>query len=251
MAQLTHDSALAVGARIISVDRPGLGESTFVPKRRLANWPAIVLELMAYLRIDKFKILAISGGAPYAYVTAHAMPQRVDAIAVVSGVPPIAELTDHRGLFQLYRWMLALRQSNPALLRMFFRLARPFASIRPPVRFRPLVLKLLQPCDANVLRDEKAFEACFESSRRAWRGSLDGVIADAEIYAEPWGFALEKITPPVRLWHGTDDRTFSFRVIEQVAARFQNCRLRIVAGAGHYSLPIRYMDEILGDLQSA
>ena len=31
------------------------------------------------------------------------MPERVEAIAVVSGAPPIAELEDHSGLLKIYR----------------------------------------------------------------------------------------------------------------------------------------------------
>src|SRR5437763_165435 len=81
-------------------------------------------------------------------------------------------------------------------------LARPFATFRMPVRYGRVLLKLLQPCDAEALRDSTAFEACFESQRRAWRGSVEGVMADAQIYAQPWGFALEEVDVPVRLWHG-------------------------------------------------
>ena len=110
------------------------------------------------------------------------------------------------------------------------------------------LLKLLQPCDAEALRDSAAFEACFESQRRAWRGSVEGVLADARIHAQPWGFRLEDIEVPVRLWHGKQDRAFSFRVAEEVAKRLPKCKARYVENAGHYSLPIRHMREILADL---
>jgi pimeloyl-ACP methyl ester carboxylesterase len=127
---------------------------------------------------------------------------------------------------------------------------RPFAARRIPIQLRPLFLKIFQPIDADVLRDSAAFDACFESARRAWRGSAEGVMIDAQVYAEPWGFRLEDINVPVRLWQGTKDRAFSFRLAEQVAARLPNCRLRIVDGAGHFSLPIRFTHEILADLIS-
>ncbi len=210
----------------------------------------MVRALTAHLSIEHFRMLAISGGAPYAYATAVAMPERVAAVSVVSGAPPIAELTDRAGLWRLHRWMLALHGTRPGLLRALFRAARPFAAARMSLRARPFLRVALQRMDAEALRDAPAFEACFESSRRAWRASLEGVIADAEIYARPWGFRLEEIATPVRLWHGTRDRTFAFRLAEEVAARLQNCELRIVEDAGHYSLPIRYMGEILADLMS-
>jgi pimeloyl-ACP methyl ester carboxylesterase len=248
MAELTDEAARKLGLRIISPDRPGIRDSAFDPNRVLLDWPPLLCELAAHLQIDKFKILAISGGAPYAYVAAQMNPDRVEAIAVVSGAPPIAELQDRGGLLTLYNRLLVLRRSRPGLLRALFHIARPFASMKLPIRVRPLLLKILQPCDANVLRDSKSFEACFESARQAWRSSAVGVMTDADIYAQPWGFALEEVRVPVRLWHGKKDRTFSFLLAEQIAARLPNCEFHLVEGAGHYSLPIRYTHEILADL---
>jgi pimeloyl-ACP methyl ester carboxylesterase len=108
----------------------------------------------------------------------------------------------------------------------------------------------LRPCDEESLRDAAAFEAIFESQRRAWRGSAEGVMTDAQIYAHPWGFSLEEVDVPVRLWHGKQDRAFSAHLAEEAAKRLPNCRARFIDNAGHYSLPIRYMREILADLIS-
>jgi pimeloyl-ACP methyl ester carboxylesterase len=250
MAQLTDGAARELGIHIISPDRPGISASAFVANRKLVDWPVIVPELMNPLGIREFRILAISGGAPYAYATGWQMPERVRAIAVVSGAPPIVDLADETGLLRLYRWMLALYRKHPHLVRATFYLARPIASLRPPVRFRPLLLRLLklQPCDSAALRDSAAFEACFESQRRAWRASAKGVMADAEIYARRWGFGLEDVDVPVRLWHGKQDRAFSVEIAKEVAKRLPNCTARYIDNEGHYSLPIRHMREILADL---
>ena len=250
MARLTDEPARELGIRIISPDRPGISGSSLQPDRKLSDWPRVVERIVEHLGVSEFRMLAISGGAPYAYATAAAMPQRVQAIAIVGGAPPMAELVDAEGLLPLYRWMLALYRTQPRLLRRLLYLARPVLSLRPPVRFRPLLLKMLmlRPCDAESLRDAAAFEAIFESQRRAWRGSAEGVMVDAQIYAQAWGFALEDVQVPVRLWHGKQDRAFSVRLAEQVAKRLPNCKARFVDDAGHYSLPIRHMREILKDL---
>jgi pimeloyl-ACP methyl ester carboxylesterase len=250
MARLTDEPARELGIRVISADRPGISGSSLQPDRTLSDWPRVVERIVHNLGVREFRMLAISGGAPYAYATAIAMRERVQGIAIVGGAPPMAELVDAEGLLPLYRWMLALYRTRPRLLRRFFHLARPVLSLRPPVRFRPLLLKMLmlRPCDAESLRDAAAFEAIFESQRRAWRGSAEGVMADAQIYAQPWGFAIEDVQVPVRLWHGKQDRAFSIRLAEQVAKRLPNCKARFVDEAGHYSLPIRHMREILKDL---
>ena len=252
MAQLADEPARSLGLRIISPDRPGICGSSMQLDRKLSDWPRVVGQLVDNLGIGEFRILAISGGAPYAYATAVAMPERVRAIAVAGGVIPFAELKDFKGLLPLYRWMLAFYRNRPQLLRQLFRLAKPFLSFRAPVRLRPLLLKmlLLRPCDAASLRDDAAFEAIFESQRRAWRGSAEGVMIDAQIYAQPWGFGVQDVRVPVRLWHGVEDRAFAFRLAEGIANRFQNCKARFIPNEGHYSLPIRHMHEILEDLMS-
>lgn len=252
MARLTDEPARELGIRIVSLDRPGICGSSFQPNRKLSDWPRLLEQVVEHLDLREFRVLAISGGAPYAYATAVAMPERVRAIAIACGAPPIAEITDGEGLLPLYCWMLALYRNRPGLLRRCFHLVQPFLSVRPPVRFRPLLLKmlLLRPCDAESLRDAAAFEAIFESQRLAWRASAEGVMADAEIHARPWGFAIEDVRVPVRLWHGKQDRAFSVQLAEQIANRLPNCKSRFVNDAGHYSLPIRHMREILEDLVS-
>jgi pimeloyl-ACP methyl ester carboxylesterase len=250
MARLTDKAGRDLGIRIISPDRPGINGSSLQPNRELSNWPPVVRQLVDHLGISVFRVLGISGGAPYAYATAVAMPERVRAIAIVSGATPIVDLSHREGLLPLYRWMLALYRARPRLLQKLFGLARPILSLRPPVRLRPLILKILmlRPCDEESLRDSAAFEAVFESQRRAWRGPVEGVMADAQIYAKPWGFPLEEVRVPVRLWHGKEDRAFSVRLAEEIASRLPDCKARYIDGAGHYSLPIRHIREILEDL---
>ena len=108
MAQLADEPARALGVRIISPDRPGISGSSMQLDRKLSDWPSLVERLADDLGLGEFRMLAISGGAPYAYATAVAIAERVRAIAIVGGVIPFAELKDFKGLLPFYRWMLAL-----------------------------------------------------------------------------------------------------------------------------------------------
>ena len=247
---LADEAGCDAGVRIISPDRPGISRSAFEPKRKLLDWPPIVREMADGLGINQFRVMGISGGAPYAFATAWAMPDRVSAVAIVSGAPPITELKDRNGLWKLYRWMLAANEKFPRFSRAAFGLAQPFGIMGVPIRLRPLLLKFLHPCDAEVMREAALFNIFFESQRHAWGGSRGGVLADARMFAQPWGFRLEEIKVPVRIWHGKQDRSFSPEVAEYVAARLPNCELRIVDKTGHYSLPVRHMREILEDLHA-
>lgn len=59
-------AARAHGIRLISVERPGMGASTFQPDRTLLDWPADLLTLADHLEIPRFAVLGISDGGPYA-----------------------------------------------------------------------------------------------------------------------------------------------------------------------------------------
>src|SRR5437868_13866771 len=142
MARLADEPARDLGIRIISPDRPGISGSSLQADRKLTDWPRLVERIADHLDIGEFRMLAISGGAPYAYATAAALPQRVRAIAIVGGAPPLAELTDTEGLLPLYRWMMALHRTQPRPLRRLSYLARPALSLRLPLRFRPVLLKI-------------------------------------------------------------------------------------------------------------
>jgi len=248
MGELVDAAARELKVRIISPDRPGIRDSTFQPDRKLLDWPDVIEQLADHLGIEQFRILAISGGAPYAFVTAWKTPERVRAVAIVSGAVPIADLRDQSGLLPLYRWMIWFGRHQPRLLRLLFYLAGPLVSLRGFVRAAHTFLQMLPESDAKALRDKAAFDILFESQRQAWRGSADGVIVDAQIYAQSWGFRLEDVVVPIRLWHGKQDRAFSFPVVEETASRLPNCEARYVEDEGHYSLPIRHLREILADL---
>src|SRR5437763_14539449 len=87
MAQFTHDAARESGVRIISPDRPGIADSSFVTARTLLDWAPLVSELANFLQLEKFRVLGISGRAPYAYTLAWAMPERVRVVAEVRRAP--------------------------------------------------------------------------------------------------------------------------------------------------------------------
>lgn len=71
--------ALTLGLRLITPDRPGVGESDPIDEteRTVLNWPDDVLYICQSLKITKFSILAHSAGAIYALATALRMPGHI------------------------------------------------------------------------------------------------------------------------------------------------------------------------------
>ena len=243
--------ARELGLRILAPDRPGIGLSAAQPGRRLLDWPPVVRELARQLEIERFSVLAISGGGPYALATAFALPEMVEAAVIVSGAPPLGPGTDRSTLLAAYRWLLALYGRTPAALRVLFQLIRPIAYTRPPRWTWPLFRRLAPPGDRGALADPGVFGGSLDCHREAWRTSGHGVFADAEIYPRDWGFTPEEVRTPVRLWHGKSDTSFPWPLIAALAARLPNCETRFIENEGHYSLPIAHRRAILEDLLAA
>jgi len=84
-------SAHAVQAhvRVLSLDRPGYGRSTFQEDPFFLDWPRDLIAVTENLGIERFAVMGVSGGAPYALACAQQMPERLIACGIVSGIGPL------------------------------------------------------------------------------------------------------------------------------------------------------------------
>ena len=65
------------GIRRLTTDRPGYGESTRQPGRRVVDIVADVVEVADALGLDRFVVTGASGGGPHALALAAMLPDRV------------------------------------------------------------------------------------------------------------------------------------------------------------------------------
>ena len=84
------DIAAELGARIIAVDRPGIGLSTRQPGRRVTDLPRDIAELLDILDIERCAVLAWSGGGPYALACAWQMPEKFNVVGLISAPAPLS-----------------------------------------------------------------------------------------------------------------------------------------------------------------
>ena len=242
-AWLLDSAARRNGFRGIALDRPGIGASPF-QTRRLRDWPALVCECAKHLGFAKFSVLGISGGGPYALACAANCPERIASVAVACGAPPIAELSEIGGLHPTYQFLLKLFRHRPAWVKLLFKAARPVMLWPDALHFMPPLRFVLPAPDCAAITEPDHFAGVFICQRDAFH-DVEGLFADAALYAEPWGFSLEEINVPVEFWHGRDDANFHFPLAEALAARVPGATLRILENQGHFSLPINCADSIL------
>ena len=234
-----------LGYRVIAPNRPGIGASPIIDGRRLIDWPTQLAALADDLGIASFSVVGVSGGGPYALAAAWGLPNRVISASVVCGAPPIAELAGTQELHPGYRALLWLFRRSPRAVRALFAAVRPVMFWRDAVRFFPPLRIVLPNSDAEVIAQPELFDIIFGCQRDAFE-NVDGLFADAAIYAEPWGFRPEEIRVPVRVWHGREDVNFHHMLTSNLARRIPGANFTLVEGEGHFSLPIRRVRDVLG-----
>ena len=226
-------------ARFIAPDRPGMGGSDFQPGRKISDWPADVVALSEALQLNRFAVLGISGGGPYAEVTALKIPERLTAVAVASGVGPLDAPNATKGMGQ-GRFYLKAARLQPWLAEAFLGMMK--AGMK---NARMDKMPGMPPEDLQVLACPEVGQAMLASSQESWRNGLKGTAWDATIAARPWDFNLEEIRMPVHLWHGKADRNVPLAMAQNVAGKIPDCRVHVYQNEGHISLLAHYMEEIL------
>ncbi len=243
-ARLFEASAHRQGLRVIAPDRNGIGLSDPLPGRRLLDWPTDIAALADALGLERFHLLGVSGGGPYALACAHRLADRLKGVALVCPLGPLDRSADLWAM----RWPAALSFTSIRTLPLFARsLYRywvvPFVHSHPQSAYN-LMLSMAPLADHRVLSRPAVRETILASLVESVRAGAGGVLDEMALYAAPWGFQPEEITMPIQLWHGTADDTVPVRQGRELAMRLPDCHVRFVDGEGHFSLPVDHMDEI-------
>jgi pimeloyl-ACP methyl ester carboxylesterase len=238
------EAAREANARIIAADRPGYGLSSFQRGRRILDWPADVTALADALRIDRFAVLGISGGGPYAAACAFRLPQRLTAAGIVSGMgPPGAP-----GMKDGASWTLP---GTPSLLRRVVLMLTALGLQRDPDQFLRRSQETFSEPDRRLLEQPALAQVFLAGLQEAFRSGTGGAHHDAALYTRAWGFRLEDIAAGVHLWHGGQDANVPLAVGQFVAAALPNCKASFYEQEGHLTLARNRAAEILGRLVSA
>jgi len=229
---LFDEPARERGIRVLAVDRPGFGLSDFQHRRRIVDWPVDVAELADALDLERFAVVGVSGGGPYAAVCAWALPERVSAAGIVSGVGPFEQPDAADGMGQANRVLFRIARSAPFL-------------VGPPIWFTSLVVrrtsektmarmvKSVPAADRAVFENKDMLRLFRRDLREAFRVGTVGAAHETRLVVKPWGFPVGGIRVPVHLWQGLDDENVPPSMGRYQARVIPDCQAEFIPGAGH------------------
>jgi len=251
-AGLIDADATANGIRVIGVDRPGMGNSTFQSERTFLDWPGDVAELADHLELDRFAIIGISGGGAYVSACAVTMPERITGAGICSGMGPLSFPDDldllgvpYRGL----RYLVGLARRAPGLMSRLLAWKIGWDKSRQHDPLLAISASLAQ-VDRPVLKQPGVGEGLVRDFGEATRHGTLGVAWDLVMYAQPWGFRLDDVPIDVYLWHGEADTDVPVTFARRVAERIPRCHAKFFQGDGHF-MAITHSREILNTMKLA
>ena len=109
------EAAIAAGARLIAADRPGMGGSSPQPGRRIGDWPLDLAALADHLRLARFHVLGLSGGAPFAMACAVALSERILGLGLVCGLGSLEGADAEAGMGWMQRHTIDFARTWPGL----------------------------------------------------------------------------------------------------------------------------------------
>jgi pimeloyl-ACP methyl ester carboxylesterase len=238
--------ACSLGARLIAVDRPGIGMSDYCTGRTILGWADDVRSLVDHLELGQFSVLGVSGGAPYALACAFKLPQRVRSIAVVSAVGPPVAVSD-ASLASTTGLGLRLAAGAPRLAFLFSIILGILARHASPLLLAILSAKASE-LDRRILRDGEFRTILAASMREAFRNGPGGAAMDLTLLSAPWGFELQELRVPVHIWHGGEDRVVPMSMALFLEQALPDCQASYEQAHGHYSLVHDYAEQILSNV---
>lgn len=246
---LAHDRAACLppikDVRLISVDRPGLGQSTRRDTPSIARFADDVEQLLDELDITRCAVLAWSAGGAYALACRAALGNRITAMTVAGGMSPPEATNGSRDVFA--RFMLQLAAISPHLIGAPLYVLRRQAQLNGESLMR--ILYSRSPyCDRAVLAHpeiRELFKATYKSA--TWPG-VSGLIDEVTALARPWDVDLDAIDGRIlRFIYGDRDQLTPARDGELLANRIGASSFQIVPGVGHMHLWVTW-GELLEDL---
>ena len=224
-------AASALGVRLISFSRPGYGSSDPCESDHLTVADDIVA-LVDALGIDRFALIGMSVGGPYALACAARHPVRVTSVAMVaapvpSARPELLPLTVDEGI-EFFR---------PDFEQYVARVA----PTDPDVLAR--ALPLLPAPDAASLAGLPA--ELVAASIRESLARTGGYLRDAAVTFTRWPFSLADVTCPVHLFYGSLDPGAPPSFGHWYADNLADTHLTVLDDTGHLGALLENWDRIL------
>lgn len=242
-----EDLLQSLNVRVIAVDRPGIGLSDFQPNWRYMDFPRDVAALADHMKIERFAILAYSGGGPYGAVCALTIPERLTRVGIVSGAAPFNQPGLADDINPPSRRFMDLSHEKPWLSRLSLWMMGVTCRLAPG-KVIANALAALPEADREIMSRPEFQKGFLAIIQEALRQGTRGAQHDTRLMVSEWDFHPQDIQMPVLLWHGEADKNAPIAMGRYMAKAIPKSQARFLPDEGHLSLFKKKVEEIIRSL---
>jgi pimeloyl-ACP methyl ester carboxylesterase len=227
--------AASLGYHVVLVARPGSGVSTDHRYPAVAAWADDIATVADHLGHDRFAVVGLSGGGPYALAAAAGLPDRVVAAGILGGVCPLVGPDASGvpgGLIGLAgRFRTFLEPMRPLLGGVLFGAVQPIMPLAHNAYSG--FAGLMPEGDRKVFADPEIEGMFIDDIVDASRSQFSALANDIVLFGRDWGFRLGDIRCPVRWWHGDADNFVPLGAAEHAVSVLPDAELHLRPGESH------------------
>ncbi len=226
-----------LGLRLICPDRWAYGDTEAPKTPTLCAYASDAQELADQLAIDRFAVLGVSGGGPYAVAIAAEASDRVTSLGLFAPVGPIAGSNSHQEPAippdAFHRFCFCTLPQWPKVVRTIFGAYRAGLNVAPSLAVSLAALRT-PPADRRILSDQQLRANLARAFRVGLADGTQGTAIDMVLFGNKWEIDLDHIKAPARLWLGDADRNIPKTAARTLATQVPNCELVSLTDAGHF-----------------
>jgi len=249
--------------KVIVVDRPGYGSSSYDENRKLHDWPRDLEPLLEHLGITNFALLGLQYGAEYALACSQYFGKRISSTQLVSmesppellpaKMPPEFSLVQKSLQLDKRKGFSAMLLKNRLAAKIFQQTIKHLATkyIDNPQRFFRQMMMLKSAKDFEFFDCEARLQEQFNMWRTAYE-QTEGLmmVKDMQIKSAPWLINFSAIKQPVHIWHSRFDPQAPFSLVENLIQHFERgvVRLHVIEDDSVMTY-YHYMEEIIAQIR--
>jgi pimeloyl-ACP methyl ester carboxylesterase len=226
----------ANGLRLVTLDRPGYGQSSPNPGWTYFDWANDMVAVADALGHLEFGVTGWSGGGPSAYAAAaYIDPARLRHVTSIAGAPYGAfgddwaskqlTMADKVGGF------LAIHMKSG--FRLMYESIE-VAAVHFPNAYYQQLEKAGNAYDDEMLERPEVKALFSKATAECFAQGAGAMIYDSELAYRRWIFDVRAIRRPIHIWQGTADHFVSHDVARIVADRIPGAVWHEVPDAGHF-----------------
>jgi pimeloyl-ACP methyl ester carboxylesterase len=244
---LVDACARAHGLRLVCPDRPGFGLSDPNPTHSVLGWVDDLRQLVEQLKIDRFPLIAISGGGEYACAAAWRMHEQVSGLGLFSVIGPLNDKGSMAGMNRRVKSVYLMARFAPFLLGPLARSMVRTAQRDPAKAYARLAAS--RPPEDRTVFERPAVRAVLLANLAEQFRDADSMVREFRIAVQPWPVPLVEIGVPTHVWQGGRDDVHTPAMAERLIAAIPQATLTLRPDFATFSF-LDDLDPILRTLAS-